>query len=70
MTLYSQRVFVNRLGIALSMVAMAFGLAALLWILWTLFYNGFAALSVDFSPRTPRRRVAKAAACAMPSSAA
>lgn len=48
MTLYSQRVFVNRLGIALSMVAMAFGLAALMWILWTLFYNGFSALGWDF----------------------
>ncbi len=48
MNLYSRRVFVNRMGIALSMVAMAFGLAALMWILWTLFYNGFSALSWDF----------------------
>jgi ABC-type phosphate transport system permease subunit len=52
------------------MVAMAFGLLALLWILWTLFYNGFAALSWDFSPRIRRRPAAKAAGCAMPSSAA
>ncbi|MCP5279266.1 MAG: phosphate ABC transporter permease PstA [Thiobacillus sp.] len=48
MNLYSRRIWTNRLGIALSMVAMSFGLAALLWILWTLFYNGFAALSWDF----------------------
>jgi phosphate transport system permease protein len=48
MNLYSRRILTNRIGIALSMVAMAFGLAALLWILWTLFYNGFSALSWDF----------------------
>jgi phosphate transport system permease protein len=48
MQLYNRRLLVNRLGIALSMVAMAFGLAALMWILWTLFYNGFNALSWDF----------------------
>jgi len=48
MNLYSRRILTNRIGIALSMVAMAFGLAALLWILWTLFSNGFAALSWDF----------------------
>ncbi len=48
MNLYSRRVLTNRIGIALSMAAMAFGLVALLWILWTLFYNGFSALSWDF----------------------
>ena len=48
MNLYSRRLWINRLGIALSMVAMAFGLLALMWILWTLFYNGFSALSWDF----------------------
>jgi phosphate transport system permease protein len=48
MNLYSRRILTNRIGILLSMVAMTFGLAALLWILWTLFYNGFAALSWDF----------------------
>jgi len=48
MSLYTRRIWTNRIGIALSMVAMAFGLAALMWILWTLFYNGFAALSWDF----------------------
>ena len=48
MNLYSRRILMNRIGIALSMVAMTFGLAALMWILWTLFYNGFNALSWDF----------------------
>jgi len=48
MNLYSRRILTNRIGIALSMIAMAFGLAALIWILWTLFYNGFSALSWDF----------------------
>lgn len=54
MNLYSRRLWTNRIGIALSMVAMAFGLLALLWILWTLFYNGFSALSWDlFTQDTP-----------------
>jgi phosphate transport system permease protein len=48
MNLYSRRVWTNRIGIFLSMLAMAFGLAALLWILWTLFSKGFSALSWDF----------------------
>lgn len=48
MNLYSRRVMTNRIGIALSMTAMAFGLLALLWILWTLVHNGFAALSWNF----------------------
>lgn len=48
MQIYTRRVLINRLGIGLSMVAMAFGLAALMWILWTLFSKGFAAFSLDF----------------------
>jgi hypothetical protein len=51
---YRRRILINRLGIGLSMIAMAFGLAALMWILWTLFSKGFAALSWDFfSQDTP-----------------
>lgn len=59
MSLYTRRLWINRIGIALSMIAMAFGLAALLWILWTLFSKGFAAFSWDFftkdtpAPGTP-----------------
>ena len=48
MELYGRRVLINRLGIGLSMIAMAFGLLALTWILWTLLAKGFAALSWDF----------------------
>ena len=48
MDLYRRRMFINRLGIGLSMLAMAFGLLALMWILWTLFSKGFAAFSWDF----------------------
>ncbi|MBI4997706.1 MAG: phosphate ABC transporter permease PstA [Rhodocyclales bacterium] len=48
MDIYSRRLFVNRIGIGLSMLAMLIGLAALLWILFTLFSKGFAALSWDF----------------------
>jgi phosphate transport system permease protein len=48
MNLYQRRIMVNRLGIGLSMLAMSFGLLALLWILWTLFSKGFAAFSWDF----------------------
>lgn len=48
MTLYQRRLLSHRIGLTLSMIAMAFGLAALLWILWTLFSRGFAAFSWDF----------------------
>jgi len=54
MNLYNRRVWINRLGITLSMLAMSLGLVALLWILWTLFSKGFAALSLDlFTQDTP-----------------
>lgn len=59
MNLYKRRVWTNRIAIALSMATMAFGLAALMWILWTLFSKGFSALSWDFfthdtpAPGTP-----------------
>ncbi|OJW76540.1 phosphate ABC transporter permease PstA [Thiobacillus sp. 65-1402] len=54
MSLYTRRIWINRIGITLSMVAMSLGLVALLWILWTLFSKGFAALSWDlFTQDTP-----------------
>jgi phosphate transport system permease protein len=54
MNLYNRRIWINRIGITLSMVAMSLGLIALLWILWTLFSKGFAALSWDlFTQDTP-----------------
>ena len=69
--LSARRMLINRIGMALSMVAMAFGLAVLVWILWTLFDNGFSALELGLLHAvTRRRRAARAAACATPSSAA
>ncbi|HVL55238.1 MAG TPA: phosphate ABC transporter permease PstA [Burkholderiaceae bacterium] len=58
-SLYRRRMLTNRIGLLMSSVSMAIGLAGLLWILWTLFYNGFAAFSVEFftqstpAPGTP-----------------
>jgi phosphate transport system permease protein len=48
MNIYTRRIWINRIGITLSMVAMSLGLIGLMWILWTLFSKGFAALSLDF----------------------
>jgi phosphate transport system permease protein len=42
--LYRRRQFANSLGMATSMLAMALGIAVLMWILLVLFSNGFAAL--------------------------
>ncbi len=54
MTLYQRRLLIHRIGLSLSMIAMAFGLLALLWILWTLFSRGLAAFSLDlFTKDTP-----------------
>jgi phosphate transport system permease protein len=43
--LYRKRLLVNRFNLAMSLCTMAFGMTFLLWILWELFANGFAALS-------------------------
>ena len=52
--IYKRRLLINRIGITLSMAAMALGLLALAWILWTLFSKGFSALGVDmFLKDTP-----------------
>jgi phosphate transport system permease protein len=54
MNLYTKRIVVNRLGWALSMVAMAIGLGALVWILGTLLLNGIGALGPKvFTQMTP-----------------
>jgi phosphate transport system permease protein len=54
MNLYTKRIVINRLGLALSMVAMAIGLGALVWILGTLLLNGVGALSPKvFTQMTP-----------------
>ncbi|NBT84151.1 MAG: phosphate ABC transporter permease PstA, partial [Betaproteobacteria bacterium] len=52
--LYRKRVRTNRIGLTLSMMAMALGLFVLLWILSVLFINGFAALDWNmFTQSTP-----------------
>jgi phosphate transport system permease protein len=52
--LYRQRQLTNRIGLTLSMGAMTLGLIALLWILFVLFTNGFAALELSlFTNDTP-----------------
>jgi phosphate transport system permease protein len=51
---YRRRLLAHRIGIALSVVAMAIGLAFLAWILSTLLINGFGALSGSlFTADTP-----------------
>ena len=52
--IYRRRKFVNTLGLSLSLFAMALGLFVLLWILFILFKNGFAGLSLAiFTESTP-----------------
>lgn len=52
--LYKQRLWKNRIGIALSMIAMALGLFVLLWILAVLFKNGIQAIDWNmFTQSTP-----------------
>jgi phosphate transport system permease protein len=51
---YRRRLFAHRVGIALSVLAMAIGLGFLAWILFTLLVHGFGALSHTlFSLDTP-----------------
>jgi phosphate transport system permease protein len=52
--LYRRRKFVNELGLYASFFAMVLGLFVLLWILFILFKNGFAGLSLTiFTESTP-----------------
>lgn len=52
--LYQSRRRTNLIGLTLSMFAMSLGLIALLWILFVLFSNGFAALDITlFTNDTP-----------------
>jgi phosphate transport system permease protein len=54
MTLHQQRKWVNRIALMLSMLAMAFGLIWLIWILVTVLGRGAAALSPTlFTEMTP-----------------
>ena len=52
--IYRRRVLVNRIGLSLSMMAMALGLIVLLWILTILLKNGLSALDwAMFTESTP-----------------
>ena len=51
--LYRKRMWVNRIGLTLSMVAMVIGLFVLLWILFILFKNGFEALDWAMFTESP-----------------
>ena len=54
LNLYTRRRIVNTIGLAVSMLAMAFGLFWLCWILWTLLVHGLPALTpVVFAQMTP-----------------
>ncbi len=54
MNLYRKRRLINGLNLTLSMVAMAFGLFWLGWILWTLIDRGLSSISLDvFTKMTP-----------------
>jgi phosphate transport system permease protein len=53
-TLYMKRRIASQIGLALSMSAMAVGLAVLIWILYILFSNGLSALDLNlFTHDTP-----------------
>jgi len=53
-TLYLKSRIASQIGLALSMSAMAVGLAVLIWILYILFSNGLAALDLNlFTHDTP-----------------
>jgi phosphate transport system permease protein len=52
--LYRRRLRVNRINLVLSMLAMAFGMSFLFWILYTLFVKGFGAFGFYlFTQMTP-----------------
>jgi phosphate transport system permease protein len=65
-SLYRRRKLTNAVGLFLSSVSMALGLVGLLWILWTLAFNGVSALDWDFftkstpAPGTPGGGMANA----------
>ena len=54
LNLYTRRRIINAVGLTISMLAMAFGLFWLCWILWTLLAHGLPALTpLVFSQMTP-----------------
>jgi phosphate transport system permease protein len=54
LSIYKKRRIINALNLTVSLLAMAFGLFWLGWILWTLLELGFTSLSLDvFTKMTP-----------------
>jgi len=52
--IYQRRLLIHRIGISLSICAMAFGIGFLLWILSVLLINGLGAIDIDmFTRNTP-----------------
>jgi phosphate transport system permease protein len=51
-SLYRRRKLANLSGLAVSAASMTVGLAALAWILWTLFWNGLSAFDANFFLRS------------------
>ena len=52
--IYRKRLWIHRVGITLSFIAMAIGLFFLMWILFTLIVKGFGAVSMSmFTETTP-----------------
>ena len=53
-SLYTRRLVINRFNLAMSLATMAFGIAFLLWILYTLLVAGFNAFNLElFTQTTP-----------------
>jgi phosphate transport system permease protein len=53
-SLYARRLFLNRFNLAMSLATMAFGIAFLFWILYTLLAAGFHAFNASlFTQTTP-----------------
>lgn len=54
MAIFARRKRANKIGLTLSMAAMAIGMICLLWILSILFYKGFSAINFNmFTASTP-----------------
>ena len=67
---YTRRLIVNRFNLTMSLLTMMFGLSFLLWILWTLFSAGFAALSAGSVHSDDASTGKRGRACSTPSWAA
>jgi phosphate transport system permease protein len=53
-TLHAKRKLINRIALSLTLLAMAFGLFWLAWILWQVIYLGIGGISLDlFTKMTP-----------------